>query len=45
MKTLYNSPSAELLSLAKEDILLSSLLELLDNTAKDGFAIPGSGDN
>lgn len=37
MKTLYNSPAAEILALAKEDILVSSADEINDNIVGDDF--------
>lgn len=41
MKTLYSSPVAEMLILAKEDILLSSADEQNDNIVGDDFDLLG----
>ena len=43
MKTLYNTPAAELLSLAQEDILIGSndAMAIHDNVVGDDFELLG----
>ena len=41
MKTLYSSPVVEMLTLAREDILISSADEQCDNIVGDDFDLLG----